>query len=46
MRSGGSRTLRTSCWQMVEAPDTTSPAETFWSRARTMARGSTHGFSQ
>ncbi len=38
--------MRTSCWQMVEPPETSSPAERFWMAARTMPRKSMHGFVQ
>ena len=46
IRSASKRRMRTSCWQMVEAPDTCSPAVRFCSAARTMPRKSMHGLSQ
>ena len=46
MRLASKRRMRTSCWQIVLAPSTVSPAWKFWSTARTMLRKSTHGFVQ
>ena len=38
--------MRTSCWQMVDAPDTVSEAEKFCSAARTIPLKSMHGLVQ
>ena len=46
MSSAVKRRMRTSCWQIVEAPDTVSPAWKFWRKARTMLRKSMHGLFQ